>query len=228
MFESIVNLTEVSMEIVTVLEIMLAAVIAGMILSFSYIFTQKKGSYTKDFVVALAMLPMIVSIVIVLVGNSVARAFSLAGAFALVRFRSAPGSAKDIAVVFLAMATGLACGLGYVVFAVVFMVIACALLMVLSLTSFGERQNSEKQLKITIPEDLNYDGVFDEIFNKYTDTAVLKNIKTTNMGTLYELTYIVTMKKNVKEKEFIDDLRCRNGNLTINLSMLPDKSGLIL
>lgn len=228
MFESIVNLTEVSMEIVTVLEIMLAAVIAGMILSFSYIFTQKKGSYTKDFVVALAMLPMIVSIVIVLVGNSVARAFSLAGAFALVRFRSAPGSAKDIAVVFLAMATGLACGLGYVVFAVVFMVIACALLMVLSLTSFGERQNSEKQLKITIPEDLNYDGVFDEIFNKYTDTAVLKNIKTTNMGTLYELTYIVTMKKKVKEKEFIDDLRCRNGNLTINLSMLPDKSGLIL
>lgn len=228
MFESIVNLTEASMEIVTVLEIMLAAVVAGMILSFSYIFTQKKGSYTKDFVVALAMLPMIVSIVIVLVGNSVARAFSLAGAFALVRFRSAPGSAKDIAVVFLAMATGLACGLGYVVFAVVFMIIACVLLMVLSLTSFGERQNSEKQLKITIPEDLNYDGVFDELFNKYTDTAVLKNIKTTNMGTLYELTYIVTIKKDVKEKEFIDDLRCRNGNLTINLSMLPDKSGLIL
>lgn len=228
MFESIINTTKTAMEMSTVLEIILMAVITGMILSCCYIFTQKKGSYTKDFVVALAMLPMIVSIVIVLVGNSVARAFSLAGAFALVRFRSAPGSAKDIAVVFLAMATGLACGLGYVVFAVIFMVIACALLMVLSLTSFGERVNNEKQLKITIPEDLNYDGVFDEVFDKYADKTLLKNVKTTNMGTLYELTYIISLKKDVKEKELIDDLRCRNGNLTINLSMIPDKSGLIL
>lgn len=228
MFESIITTTESSISAASVMEVLVAALIVGLIMSFCYIFTQKKGSYSKDFVIALVMLPMIVSIVIILVGNSVARAFSLAGAFALVRFRSAPGSAKDIAMVFLAMAAGLACGLGFVFLAVIFAVIICAVLVVLSITPFGDCKSDEKQLKITIPEDLNYNSVFDEIFGRYTDKNTLQNVKTTNMGTLYELTYHVTMKKDADEKAFIDDLRCRNGNLTISLAMLPDKSNLIL
>ena len=208
--------------------IILAAAVLGLAIAFCYIFTQKKGSFSKDFVIAVALLPAIVAIVIMLVGNSVARAFSLAGAFALVRFRSAPGSGKDIAVVFLTMAIGLACGLGYIFFGAVSAVFLCALLVALSRTRFGEPRTCRKQLKVTIPEDLNYNGVFDDIFSEYSKECELVNVRTTNMGTLYELTYHIGFKPGADEKEFIDSIRCRNGNLNISLGILPDKNGLAL
>ena len=228
MFESIISISDTTIAAGTALICIAAALILGLGIAFCYMFTQKKGTYTKDFVIAMALLPAIVSIIIMLVGNSIARAFSLAGVFALVRFRSAPGSAKDIAVIFFTMAIGLACGLGFVLFAAVVMAIICVILVLLSKTKFGELRGANKQLKIAIPEDLNYEGVFDDIFNQYTDEITLNNVKTTNMGTLYELTYLVGLKKGVSEKEFIDALRCRNGNLNISLGMIPDKNGLVL
>ena len=185
MFESIISVTETTISVGTSMISIAGALILGIAIAFCYMFTQKKGTYTKDLVIAIAILPTIVALVIMLIGNSVARAFSLAGAFALVRFRSAPGSAKDIAVVFLTMATGLACGLGFVIFGAVAAAIICAAFIVLSKTRFGEPRIANKQLKITIPEDLHYDGVFDDIFSEYTDECTLNNVKTTNMGTLY-------------------------------------------
>lgn len=126
------------------------------------------------------------------------------------------------------MATGLACGLGYLVFGAVAAVIICIVLIVLCKTSFGEMKTADRQLKITIPEDLNYEGVFEDIFKEYTTECTLNNVKTTNMGTLYELTYLIGMKAGVSEKEFIDSLRCRNGNLNISLGAVPDRNTMVL
>lgn len=142
-----------------------------------------------------------------------------AGAFALVRFRSVPGSAKDIAIVFFAMASGLACGLGYVTFACVFVVIMIVILILLTVFNFAQPHTDIKQLRITIPESLNYSDVFDDVMNKFTEKAELRKVKTTNMGTMFELSYNVVVKDSVNEKEFIDNLRMRNGNLNISLSV---------
>lgn len=204
---------------------LISAVVLGLIIAASYMIVSKKEGYSREFIVGLVLLPAIVAVVIMLIGSNVARAFSMAGAFALVRFRSAPGSAKDIAVVFLSMAAGLACGLGLVGYAVVAVVVIVAVLVILSKVGFGVYKTTKKQLKITIPENLNYAGVFDEIFAKYGMEAELFNVKTTNMGTLYELTYRVDMPAGTDEKALIDDIRVRNANLNISLGMIPSNAG---
>ena len=228
MFESIITSTDSTISVTGSLVGIGCALVAGLLISFCYMFTQKKGTYTKDFVIATAVLPMVVSIVIMLIGSNIARAFSLAGAFALVRFRSVPGSAKDIAVVFLTMSVGLACGLGFVYFAIIVAAIVCLILVILSLSAYGTMGTEQKLLKITIPEDLNYKGLFDDLFKEYFTECKMQQVKTTNMGTLYELQYLVTAKKYMDEKALIDAIRCRNGNLNISLGMLPDKTGLML
>lgn len=199
----------------------------GLVIGTAYMYACKKSGYGKDFIVGLVLLPAIVSAVILLIGSNVARAFSMAGAFALVRFRSAPGNAKDIAVVFFAMASGLACGLGYVTFAVVFVLVVVLVLLLLTITPFADRNSGLKQLRIVIPESLNYSHVFDEAFEKFTSEAVLKKVKTTNMGTMFELTYEVHIKTDSEEKEFIDALRVRNGNLNITLGLPETAVGLL-
>ncbi len=207
---------------------LVVSLVIGLVIGIVYMYTSKEKGYNRDFIIGLTLLPAIVSIVILLVGSNVARAFSMAGAFALVRFRSAPGSAKDISIVFFSMAAGLACGLGFVLYAAVFTVIILIVLIALSFSGFGREKKNLKQLKITIPENLNYPDTFGQVFDKFTDEAELRNVKTTNMGTLYELTYYVVMKASVNEKAFIDDLRVRNGNLNIVLGILPDKTGATL
>lgn len=187
----------------------------------------RKSGYGKDFIVGLVLLPAIVAAVILLIGSNVARAFSMAGAFALVRFRSAPGSAKDIAVVFFAMAAGLACGLGYLTFAAVFVLLLLLVLLALTVTPFADRGAGMKQLRITIPENLNYNRIFDEILEQFTTQAVLKKVRTTNMGTLFELTYEVQMKQAADEKAFLDAIRIRNGNLNITLGMIETAAGVL-
>lgn len=204
---------------------LVSAVVLGLIIAVAYMVVSKKSGYNTEFIVGLVLLPAIVAVVIMLIGSNVARAFSMAGAFALVRFRSAPGSAKDIAIVFLSMAAGLACGLGLVGYAVVAVVVIVAVLVVLSKVGFGVYKTTKKQLKITIPENLNYAGVFDGIFTKYGMEAELFNVKTTNMGTLYELTYRVDMPAGTDEKALIDDIRVRNANLNISLGMIPSNAG---
>ncbi len=199
------------------------AIIMGVVISVAYMIVSRKEGYNRDFIMGLVLLPAIVSMVILLIGSSVARAFSMAGAFALVRFRSAPGSAKDIAIVFLTMASGLACGLGLIFYAVVAVVIIIVVMVLLYYLGFGTYKPCQKQLKIIIPENLNYSGVFDEAFGKYCEKTQLRNIKTANMGTLYELTYWVDLKPGIDEKAFIDELRIRNGNLNIALGMIPER-----
>jgi len=203
------------------------AIVLGLIIGIAYMYICKKDGYGKNFIIGLVILPAIVAVVILLIGSNVARAFSMAGAFALVRFRSAPGNAKDIAIVFFAMASGLACGLGYVLFAAVFVVLILLVLILLNLIHFADYASGIKQLKITIPENLNYNNVFDDLFEKYTAQAQLHKVKTTNMGTMYELTYNVCMRQNADEKAFIDELRMRNGNFNIILGMAETDAGIL-
>lgn len=181
----------------------------------------RKSVYSKSFVVTLALLPVIVQAVIMLVNGNLGAGVAVMGAFSLVRFRSVPGSAREIGAIFFAMAIGLATGMGYVVFAVLFTAVVGAAMLALSATRFGSPKRQEKLLKITIPENLDYNGLFDDLFQKYTGGAELITVKTTNMGSLYELHYHVMLKSNGIEKEFIDRLRCRNGNLNIICGRVP-------
>lgn len=229
MFESIFtnSATDNAISITSSLIGIGAAVVLGLIIGCVYMYICKKDGYGKNFIIGLVILPAIVAVVILLIGSNVARAFSMAGAFALVRFRSAPGNARDIAIVFFAMASGLACGLGYVAFACVFVVIMIAVMLFLNAIHFAESKDGKKQLKITVPETLNYTNTFDDVFDKYLSSHALTRVRTTNMGTMFELTYNVNMKDNSEEKNFIDELRTRNGNLNIILGIAETSNELL-
>lgn len=179
-----------------------------------------KNRYTKSFLVTLAMLPAIVCVIIMMVNGNVGAGVAVAGAFSLVRFRSVPGTAKEIGAIFLAMSTGLIAGMGYLGYAVLFAVVISAFTLLYNKLDFGSRKNAEsyKVLNITIPEDLDYTGAFDEVLNKYTSSHELIQVKTTNMGSLFRLTYNLVLNSPEAEKELIDKLRCRNGNLEISVS----------
>ncbi len=174
-----------------------------------------KAKYSQSYVLTLAMLPALVQIVIMMVNGNIGAGVAIAGAFGLIRFRSAPGTAREIGMVFLTTAIGLATGMGYVVIAAVFFVIIAAFTLALTASRFGAGASDERELKITIPENLDYDGLFDDLFQKYTRSADLDRVKTTNMGTLYELSYKIALREGVSTKQFLDELRERNGNLSI-------------
>lgn len=196
-----------------------AALVLGLFISLVYLKTHKIEGYSAGFVITLIMLPAIIAVIIMLIGNNVARAFSLAGAFSLVRFRSAPGDPKDIAYVFFTLAVGLACGLGFIAYAVIFAAVLCLAMVILTYTHFAQQKSTNMHLKITIPENLNFQGLFDDILNTYTDSWTLRRIKTSEFGTLFEVSYIIGLKTAANQKKFIDELRCRNGNLNISLTM---------
>ena len=179
-----------------------------------------RSRYTKSFVVTLAVLPAVVCVVIMMVNGNVGTGVAVAGAFSLVRFRSVPGTAREISMLFLAMGAGLIVGMGYIAYALLFAVIMCGVCMLYSRLDFGFRKNSAryKTVSISIPEDLNYSDVFEDIFQAYTEKYELIRVKTANMGSLFRLTYNVTLKAEANEKEMIDMLRCRNGNLEISVS----------
>lgn len=191
--------------------------VIGLLLAGAYMYRTR---YTKSFVVTLASLPAIVCVVIMMVNGNVGAGVAVAGAFSLVRFRSVPGTAKEIGAIFMAMGAGLITGMGYLGFAVLFAVILAAATMVFSHLDFGAKIKAAqyKTMRITIPEDLDYTGVFDDLFGEYTSTYELTQVKTTNLGSLFRLTYNITLKDPQREKEFIDKLRCRNGNLEITVS----------
>ncbi len=185
-----------------------------------------RASISQGFAVTLAVLPALVQVVIMLVNGNIGAGVAVAGAFSLVRFRSAAGSAREIAAIFLAMAIGLATGMGYVVLAALFFLVIASFLLILTLTRFGGTDESERELKITIPEDLDYDGLFDDLFAQYTASARLDQVKTTSMGTLYELHYRIQLKTPQVPKKFLDALRCRNGNLGIVCARVSHKEAL--
>ena len=169
--------------------------------------------------VTLALLPAVVCVVIMMVNGNVGTSVAVAGAFSLVRFRSVPGTAKEICMLFLSMGTGLIVGMGYLGFAVLFTVVLCAVFLLYNRLDFGAEKNaaSYQSLSVTIPEDLDYTGAFDDIFQTYTSAFELVQVKTTNMGSMFRLTYHITLRDPAKGKEMIDQLRCRNGNLEISI-----------
>jgi hypothetical protein len=177
-----------------------------------------RSRYSQSFIVTLAMLPAMIQIIIMMVNGNIGAGVAVAGAFSLIRFRSAPGSAKEIGLVFLATAIGLATGMGFVVIAVVFFVIMAVFSVLLTAARFGAAPEDERELRITIPEDLEYAGLFDDIFDRYTSGAKLVRVKTTNLGSLNRLSYELRLLRPGTEKAMIDELRCRNGNLEINLA----------
>lgn len=193
------------------------ALVLGLVMAGCYMYRTR---YTKSFVVTLALLPAVVCVVIMLVNGNVGTGVAVAGAFSLVRFRSVPGSAKEICLLFLAMGAGLIAGMGYLGFAVLFTVVMCAAFIIYNLVDFGSGKNTElyKTFSVTIPENLDYTNVFDDIFDEYTSEHRLERVKTTNMGSMFKLSYNVTLKDATKEKDMIDKLRCRNGNLEISVS----------
>ena len=174
-----------------------------------------KAKCTQSFAITLAVLPAVVQMVILLVNGNVGAGVAVAGAFGLVRFRSAPGTAREIGVIFLAMAIGLAAGMGYIGLAVLFFVIVAAVMLLLTRFNFGGSKRSERILRITIPENLDYEGLFDDLFQKYAENCSLEKVKTSNMGTMYELQYRIALKDAKIPKAFFDEIRCRNGNLNI-------------
>ena len=191
------------------------ALALGFIVSLMHMKTTKSN---KNFVTTLFVLPALVTTVILLVNGNLGTSVAVLGAFSLVRFRSIPGNSKEILSVFFAMAIGLAVGVGYIGFAAIFTIAISLIVALLNIFNFGQSTRNTKMLKILIPEDLDYTEVFNDIFNDYVDSNDMVSAKTVNMGSIFELTYRVDLKKNINEKEFIDKLRVRNGNLKISLS----------
>ena len=194
-----------------------ASLVIGILMAFAYMY---RTCYTKSFVVTLALLPAVVCVVIMMVNGNVGTGVAVAGAFSLVRFRSVPGTAKEICTLFLAMGAGLIAGMGYLGFVVLFTVVMCIMFVLYNRLDFGTKKNSAtfKTFTITIPENLDYSGIFDDIFSEFTTSHDLVRVKSTNMGSMFKLTYNVMLRDVTREKEMIDKIRCRNGNLEIAVS----------
>ena len=211
--KEVLQVLEGAMQIQTVALSTATSLLLGILIALVHMY---RNQCAKGFAVTLALLPVTVLAVIMLVNGNVGTGVAVMGAFSLVRFRSVPGSSREIGSIFFAMAVGLATGMGYDAFALCFTLIVGVMSLLLSYSKFGESKAAVKELKVTIPENLDYAGIFDDVMAKYTDRAELIRVKTTNMGSLYELRYEITLKDTSLEKKFIDELRCRNGNLSIS------------
>lgn len=215
MFNSIFDSTTTGLSITTGLICAGVALLLGVVIAITHM---KTSQTTKGFLTTLATLPLLVMAVMVMINGNLGTSIAILGAFSLIRFRSIQGQAKDLLSVFFAMMIGLACGMGHILFAVVITIIAVVAIVFFSYTHFLEPNKKQRVLKIVIPEDLDYEEVFEEIFKKYTSRADLTRMKTMNMGSLYKLTYDITMKNGVKEKDFLDEIRVKNCNLKVLLS----------
>ena len=217
-FQSVLDSSSETLDVSGFIICIGVSILIGIFLAFMYAFRTK---YTKSFVITLEMLPAVVCTVIMMVNGNIGAGVAVAGTFSLVRFRSVPGSARDIGSIFMAMASGLIAGMGYLGFAILFTLIMGIALMVFTNVPFemGKKRNAiDKTLKITIPEDLDYYSVFDDTFEQYTTEHSLVSSKTTNMGSMFKLIYNISLKDPSKEKEFVDALRCQNGNLEIAIT----------
>ncbi len=211
-FSSIINSTANSLSVSDGVICMALSFVMGAIISVVYM---TSGKYTKSFAISLFLLPVLVQAVIMMTSGNIGVGVAVLGTFSLVRYRSIPGTSREITAVFFAVAVGIAMGVGAITYAAFITLCVGVVLVILNKTKFGEGKASERMLKITIPEDIDYTEVFDDIFKKYTNKVTLERVRTTNMGSLFELTYRIEVSNNINEKEFIDDIRCRNGNLTV-------------
>jgi len=213
LFNSIFETNEQTIGVGSFLLCILFGLIVGAMYYFAYTF---KNKVTTSFKTSVALLPVVVCVVIMMVNGNIGIGVAIAGAFSLVRFRSAQGNAKEIVVIFMTMCSGLILGVGYLAYATLFTLIMCLLILGSNIISKKvNNRNQNRVLKVTIPEDLDYEDVFADIFNNYLEEVELKKVKTTNMGSLFRLTYDIKLKKDKSEKELIDELRIKNGNLEI-------------
>lgn len=192
----------------------LVTLVLGLIVAFVYMY---RNHYSRHFIFAVAMLPILVQATIMIVHGNLGAGITVAGAFSLVRFRSAPGNAREMVTIFFAMAIGLATGRGYLLYAIFFTVIVSLAMLLYTMIDFGSGNENERLMKIVVPEDLEYEHAFDDIFERYTKEVALNNVRTTNLGSLFELQYRVILKQADQQKAFIDELRERNGNLEVAL-----------
>ncbi|MCQ4087893.1 DUF4956 domain-containing protein [Saccharibacillus sp. JS10] len=223
MLETIFGSTQLSTTDLTVTHALMTiglALLLGILISLTYMKTNK-ATYTQGFTLTLVILPIVVAVIILMIGSNIARAFSLAGAFSIIRFRSAAGDPKDITYVLFTMASGLACAVGALGYAVLFTIVLCVVMFSLHLFKFGVKRSQQKTLKVTIPETLSYEEAFEEVFAKFGVKHELKKIRTTELGSLYELVYSVTLDQSINQKMFLDAIRTRNGNLDLSLTMAP-------
>ena len=209
-----------SIDISTALVTVIVSFVVGVLISLTYMKTTDRDNYSQNFALTMVLTPAVIAVIILLIGSNIARAFSLAGAFSIIRFRSAPGEPKDIAYVLFTMAAGLAAATGFYGYALLFTALMCAVMFVLHLTKFGRTKNTGQLLKISVPENIDYEGVFDEILEKHSLDHNLIKVKTADLGSLYQLEYSVILRDGTSRKEFLDGLRCLNGNLNITLSMV--------
>lgn len=223
MLNSLFSSTTSSVELSSILLCSLCSIVLGIIIALTHKYTSK---YNKNFLTTISVLPLLVQTVIIMVNGNLGTSVAILGAFSLVRFRSLPGTSKEILSVFFSMTVGLATGMGHLLFALVITVIGCIILLLLNKVSLFDKNKQEKILKITIPENLDYTTVFDDIFSEYTKKVDLEQVKTTNMGSMFDLSYRVVLNKDINEKQFIDDLRVKNGNLKIILTHPLEESDL--
>ena len=199
--------------------------IVSLILGVAISYTHKKTSrYSKNFLITLSILPVLVQSVMIMVNGNLGTSVAILGAFGLVRFRSMPGTSKEILSVFFAMAIGLATGMGHIVFSIIITILVILAMIIFSKTSIFNQDESERILKITVPDNMDYNHMFDDIFKKYLKHFKVGNIKTVNMGSLFEITYEIKFNEQLNDKDFIDELRVKNGNLKISLSQKLDES----
>lgn len=221
MFESLMTFS--SSEPITIgnaLIAILISMVSGLIISMTYMKTSENKKFSQNFAVTTILLPAIISAIIMLIGSDIAKAFSLAGAFSIIRFRSTPGEPKDIAFVLFALAAGLACGVGLYGFALILTLLLCMVMLVLSMTKYGKNDITTTQLVITIPEDMEFEEVFDEILCKNSSSYKMTKLKTSAMGSLFQVTYEIDLLENTDKKKLIDELRLYNGNLNIQINMI--------
>ena len=208
----------------TAIEVIFTVVVCfalQLLISYSYIRTHRGRFYSQNFVHTLIIVGVVISVIIIVIGSNIARAFSLAGALSIIRFRSAIRDPRDVAYVFFSMGVGLACGSGLFTAAIILSVLLSLIIVLLEGTDYGHVTDKVKLLKITLPENLNYEGLYDDILHKYTDQNTFLSVRTTSLGTMFEVIYSIKMKRGISEKEMIDDIRERNGNL--NVSLLLDE-----
>lgn len=193
------------------------SLLAGVLLAFIFSY---RSRFSRSFIVTLALLPAVVCVVIMAVNGNIGTGIAVAGAFSLVRFRSAPGSAKEIGVLFIAMGSGLLAGMGFLAYAIVYTLILSAayILFATAAKRIPNKADRFKTLHVTIPEDLEYPEIFDDIFRKYAKSWELTRVKTTNMGSMLRLTYDIELTDEKEQQQMINELRCRNGNLEISLA----------
>jgi hypothetical protein len=207
-----------SLTLLNMVYVLITSTVLGAVLSSIFVYTHRKTDYDHAFSVTLLLLPLVISVIIMLVSNNLARAFSLAGVFALVRFRTAIADSRDITYILSAVGIGLASAMGYIGYALIITGFIGGVLLFLSLFKLDKDHTNHAKLKIIIPENLNYSNVFDDVFKKHLLGAQLQKVKTTDFGTMFELTYMIKMKDTINQKEFLDDLRVRNSNLSITLT----------